>query len=227
MGATDTVYGLRILKMLIQPFNQTDAYRLGVIDSKGNVQLEMSKMTSAQKNAYNLLDRIVFALKRLLDRLPGGESQLKNLIAAYYLARESYNRAEETLTEQQLHHIIHLIDSGVVLAEEQLDVEQFLLEDGAGATGGVVSVATTGATLGDGKVNTTDTVGNTQGPFPNKKDVGDYKNKNKRRSGGIARRKSPIDFFNKPAPNTVQHVGYSSLGSTITSRENPMGPVGT
>ena len=225
MGAVDNLFALRMLKMLIQPFNQSDAYRLGVIDSNGNVKVEPSKMTSAQKNAYDLLDRIVFTIKRLLNRLPGGESQLKNLIAAYYLVRECYERDDDMITEQQLNDIVDLLNSGVVLAEEQLDVEMFLEDFGIGGAVGQSGPAA-GVTVGGvspDKVNGVASVG-----LPRKDDPAPVIRKGKR--------KSPIEFFQRPLPVLVgqgqapagNNAGYASMApGAVTAYTGTSTNIGT
>lgn len=134
----DNVIALRILQLLITPFKQMDAYRLGVIDDKGNL-IKTGKLTSSQKDSYTLMHRIVFKLKQLLNKLPGGESQIKNVLAAYMLVRESYENEWEHLDEAKFMHIKSLLDDGVVFVEEQLLLNQFL--DSLQEDGGAVAAA--------------------------------------------------------------------------------------
>ena len=66
----DALVAYRVLKLLITPFNKTEAFRLGIIDDKGKVLIKSKeikdKPNSAQlRNAYTLLIRFVFNLKRL------------------------------------------------------------------------------------------------------------------------------------------------------------------
>lgn len=130
MGQTmDTLFALRLLRLLVQPFRSSDAYRLGVININGERILDPSKFTYAQKNAYTPLIRIAFKLKRLINRIPGGESQIKSLIAAYYLVRESYENNLTDISEEQFFRVQNLLNEGVIFVEEQLDVERFLAEE--------------------------------------------------------------------------------------------------
>ena len=135
----DNYMAYRILSLLMSPFSSTEAFRLGIIDAEGNLRVRPSQFTTAeQKNAYTYFHRVVFKLKQLLDKLPGGQSVVKNLIATYYLAREAYE-TKSPITESQLTKIVDLMNGGLILAEEQLVVEEFLQllsEDGAGAGGG-------------------------------------------------------------------------------------------
>lgn len=130
-AVVDNLIAYRVLSMLVKPFVETDAYKLGIIDDKGNNLIKSRDFkTSEQRNAYTYLHRLVFNLKKLLAKLPGGDAQLKNLVAAFFLIKESYG-SRTTIDESQLHDIINLIDSGVILAEEQLVVEEFLLVEDA------------------------------------------------------------------------------------------------
>jgi len=73
----DALVAYRVLKILITPFNKTQAFKLGIIDDKGTVLIKSkefrksfpsSKQQEARK-AYTLLIRFVFNLKRLLSKV--------------------------------------------------------------------------------------------------------------------------------------------------------------
>jgi len=135
----DNLIAYRVLSMLVKPFEETDAYRLGIIDKDGNNLIKSSKLkTSEQREAYTYLHRLVFNLKKILNRLPGGDSKTKNLVAALWLVKEAYTY-KETITEEQLQHLLEQLNS-VTLVEEELEVRRFLNEDGiANVTGPGVS----------------------------------------------------------------------------------------
>lgn len=131
-AVVDNLIAYRILSMLVKPFVETDAYKLGIIDDRGtNLIKSRDFKTSEQRNAYTYLHRLVFNLKKLLAKLPGGDSQLKNLVAAFFLVKECYESRSTSINESRLHEIVALLDQGVVLAEEQLVVEDFLLVEDA------------------------------------------------------------------------------------------------
>ena len=66
----DAVIAYRILKLLVTPFNKTQAYKLGIIDDKGKVLIKSKQITTQQqRKAYTLLIRFVFNLKRLLQKV--------------------------------------------------------------------------------------------------------------------------------------------------------------
>lgn len=139
----DNLLAYRILSMLVKPFNETDAFKLGIIDADGNTLIKSRDFTTSdQRAAFNYLHRLVFNLKKLINKLPGGESKLKNLVAAFFLVREAYETKSTKIDEQKLYKLVELLDQGVCLAEAQLVVEEFLAlnEDApANATGAAVS----------------------------------------------------------------------------------------
>ena len=66
----DALVAYRVLKLLVTPFNKTKAFALGIIDEKGKV-LKKSKQIKdpKERNAYTLLIRFVFNLKRMLAKV--------------------------------------------------------------------------------------------------------------------------------------------------------------
>lgn len=84
----DTVIIFRILKKLVTPFNKTAAFKAGVIDKNGKVLIKPGDRTANQKKTITLLDRMVFNLKRLLGKVPGGKTQIATYVAALALLKE-------------------------------------------------------------------------------------------------------------------------------------------
>jgi hypothetical protein len=118
--------------MLVTPFEKTDAYKLGIVDKDGSALKKMKDLkTSEEKDAYTNLTKLVFSLKKLIARVPGGSSQFGSIIAAYWLIKESYKN-KTTVKESDLHDILEKLGNGVCFVEEELEIEQFikLLEDG-------------------------------------------------------------------------------------------------
>lgn len=142
----DNLIAYRILSMLVTPFKETDAYKLGIIDEVGHNLIKASKFTSQeQKDAYNYLTRLVFNLKKILNKLPGGDAKLKNIVAAFFLIKESYEK-RQVVHEDNLINLINILEQkDITLVSEQLIVEEFfqvfLNEEGAPAnvTGAAVS----------------------------------------------------------------------------------------
>jgi hypothetical protein len=141
----DNMLAFKILYMLVTPFEKTDAYKFGIIDKDGT-PLKKSKdlKSSEEKDSYTNLDRLVFSLKRLLGKVPGGKSQLASLVAAYWLIKESHQK-RTVVKEEELLSLIDLIEEKkLTLVEEELDIEKFIamMEDGGAAIANTAGAAT-------------------------------------------------------------------------------------
>jgi hypothetical protein len=85
----DAVITYRILKKLTTPFDETDAFRLGIIDRRGKTLKKESELnTVEERDAYTLLDRLVFRLKRIIEKVPTDNKRLVSIAAALSLIRE-------------------------------------------------------------------------------------------------------------------------------------------
>lgn len=149
MSSLDNLIAYRILYMLVTPFEKTDAYRFGIIDKDGNPLKKSKDLNSTiEKDSYNALTRLVFSLKRLLAKVPGGKSKLASLVAAYWLVKESHG-TRTAIREEELTSLIDLIEEKkLTLVEEEITIEKFIsmMEDG-GMAGGLTSTNVTGSAV--------------------------------------------------------------------------------
>jgi len=119
----DNLITFRIIEMLVKPFTETAAYKLGIIDENGNNLIPTKNFTTTeQKEAYTLLHRYVFNTKKIINKLPGGESKLKNIVSAYFLVKENYENSDD-ISESKLFEI-HDRLKNVVNVEETLIAEE-------------------------------------------------------------------------------------------------------
>jgi hypothetical protein len=128
----DNLIAYRVLSMLVTPFDKTDAFRLGIIDASGKV-LKLSKdlKTEEEKSSHDYLHRLVFNLKRLLNKLPGGDTYTKNLVAAYFLVKESYETYNTIDIDERFHALLETInENNIILVEEEIIVKRFVEEEG-------------------------------------------------------------------------------------------------
>jgi hypothetical protein len=89
----DLIYLYQFLKRLVTPFKKTKAYELGIIDADGNVLIKRKDLTtSEQRDAYTMFDTLVFNLKKLLGKIPGGKSTIATMTAALLLLKEEKNK---------------------------------------------------------------------------------------------------------------------------------------
>ena len=135
----DNLIAYRILKMLVTNFEDTEAFKLGIIDAKGK---NIRKQTSNERDAYTYLNRLVFNMKKIINRLPGGESKMKSLVTALWLVKEHYESGNRStaMLQEKFDNIMKMLDNRVSLVEEEIIVKKFLEEDGiANVTGAAVS----------------------------------------------------------------------------------------
>ena len=100
MGITriaDTIYAFRFLKLLVTPWEKTNAYKLGIVDDNGK-KLKKPE-TAEEKDAYNIFHKLVYNVKRLLGKLPLGQTRLASYAAALYLIKENTGLSEKEIEE--------------------------------------------------------------------------------------------------------------------------------
>lgn len=172
----DNLIAFKILYMLVQPFTETQAFKLGIIDAEGkNLRKYSSLNTQQEREAYTYLQRLVFNMKRIINKLPGGESKLKSIVAAMYLVREFHETKQRStsLMEERYVALLHKLETNnITLAEEELTVRKFLHQLQEEGEGGAPVNNTSGASVNEPKI------------YP--KDIKKYRK--------IAKRKPPLTF---------------------------------
>ena len=122
--AGDLVYTFRFLTLLVTPFDKTKAYEAGIIDENGKRIKSVSKDTEAYREYYTPFHRLVFNIKRLMAKAPGGSSRLASYAAALFLIKENYSVSEKKILKS-------LSEAGIdptdLLVEES---NWFVLESG-------------------------------------------------------------------------------------------------
>jgi len=92
----DAVIAYRVLKLLVTPFNRTKAFELGIIDAKGKVLKKSRDIKNAEeRNAYTLLIRFVFNLKKLLAKIGIRGPLGSAAAAAFAFFKEEYGNNVE------------------------------------------------------------------------------------------------------------------------------------
>lgn len=121
--AGDLVYTFRFLTLLVTKFEKTKAFELGLIDKDGK-RIKSEKIdTTEKKSAYTPFHRLVFNIKRLMSKVPGGSSSLASYAAALYLIKEKLELSDKSLKQIVEKSGLETLD---FLAESS---EWFLLED--------------------------------------------------------------------------------------------------
>jgi hypothetical protein len=101
-SAIDLFVSYRFLKLLTTPFKRTDAFKLGIVDENGNrirkkdsdaVAVELA--TTQQKNAYTILHKLVFNIKKLFNKVPGLRTKVGTYAAALFLLKDTFKEHVE------------------------------------------------------------------------------------------------------------------------------------
>lgn len=96
----------QFISRLITPFDQWDAYKLGIIDEKGKVLKKRATLSSEEeKKAWGYFDILATNIKKLITKLPGGESKLVSYAAAGLLLKEQAKL--ESMDEDEIEKFIH------------------------------------------------------------------------------------------------------------------------
>lgn len=125
-SAADLVYTIRFLKLLVTPFDKTEAFKAGIIDADGNKNKEFNLNSMDDRDAYRShytpFHRLVFNLKRIMAKVPGGQSVVARYGAALALIREHGELSDKNLNKIHAETGIDVLDC---LAEES---KWFMLE---------------------------------------------------------------------------------------------------
>lgn len=113
----DSIIAYRILRMLVTPFVDTDAYKLGIVDAKGKELKKMSQLnTVEEQNAYSILHRMIFRLKRIIEKVPLENKKLLSFAAALSLVKEHYDTKSEPI-DLEIQYLNKLHNTGSLTEE--------------------------------------------------------------------------------------------------------------
>ena len=95
----------KFLRILTTPWENTDAFKLGIIDENGTIlRKKRTLLKIEEKEAYTIMHRLVWKLKRLMEKVPFGKSRLASYAAALWLIKEekSFHGNDKELQESFL-----------------------------------------------------------------------------------------------------------------------------
>ena len=124
--AIDLFVTYRFLKLLTTPFNKQDAYKLGIIDEKGNRKIgkpipgiKVSKpdplTTSEEKAAYTILHKLIFNIKKIFQKVPGLNTKVGTYAAALFLLKDTFKESVDDPDMFEKEFIKYLKEEGYEL----------------------------------------------------------------------------------------------------------------
>ena len=94
--AIDLFVTYRFIKLLVTPFEKTEAFKLGIIDKDGKRALgpgtnrPTTLNTIDEKNAYTILHKLVFNIKKIFSKVPGLRTKWGTYAAALFLLKDTF-----------------------------------------------------------------------------------------------------------------------------------------
>ena len=139
----DLYFVFRFLRLLTMKYEKTDAFKYGIIDKKGKPLKRSSDLeTVDEKAAYTMLHRLVFKVRRLIEKVPIlGKSILLNYAAALFLLKEQNDTRIWTDENYMTRRLMEFLENedweeSAELLKEELkgqygsETDQFLIEGG-------------------------------------------------------------------------------------------------
>ena len=99
--AIDLFVTYRFIKLLVTPFEKTEAFKLGIIDKDGNrSKLPNSNKatplrTIEERSAYTILHKLVFNIKKIFGKVPGLRTKMGTYAAALFLLKDTFREHVE------------------------------------------------------------------------------------------------------------------------------------
>ena len=109
-----TVY--KFIKIISDPFTKMEAFRLGIIDSKGKFLKKLDELDSQkERNAVSPFNRLMINIKKLIEKVPDPKlkAQLRTLPTAMILLKDEAEKvgADGELVLSEIRN--YLYESGV------------------------------------------------------------------------------------------------------------------
>jgi hypothetical protein len=120
----DLLLAYNFIKRLVTPFDETDAFKLGIIDERGKKIKDPEN--AKEELAFSTFNRLIFNIKKIVERLPGGKSKLASYGAALFLIKESANPKDHYTDEEIMQALEENMD---YLAKHDKKTLKSLLED--------------------------------------------------------------------------------------------------
>lgn len=109
-GGVNLWYAYKILRRLSQRWEDTPAYKAGIIDETGKKIVQ--DLSRDQSKEYTAFDRIVYNIKRVISKVPGSQNPFIRYGTALALLKE------EELTDELLETICEAIEADLDLSPD-------------------------------------------------------------------------------------------------------------
>ena len=117
--AIDLFVTYRFIRLLTTRFEKTDAFKLGIIDKAGNRVLQKGTTlatelnTAEERNAYTILHKLVFNIKKIFAKVPGLRTKVGTYAAALFLLKDTFKEHVEDPAVFEKEFMKYLQEQGV------------------------------------------------------------------------------------------------------------------
>lgn len=125
--AIDLFVTYRFIKLLTTPFEKTDAFKMGIIDAKGN-RTDKKLYKVDEKNAYTVLHKLVFNIKKIFGKVPGLRTKVGTYAAALFLLKDTFKEHIEDPQVFEKEFLKYLKENDIELDDSI--VEEVTLDNG-------------------------------------------------------------------------------------------------
>jgi len=130
---------IKLLRLFVQPWTDTEAFKTGVIDQNGKFLIPPQKQTITQKQSYDKLQVLVWNLKKIVEKFPLGKKTFAKYATALALIKEEVGC--------DINDLKPIFDKYITENIEAIDNVGQLFEDMG--SGGMVGNVTTGMDIVD------------------------------------------------------------------------------
>ena len=145
-SAGNIYFVYQFLTKLTTPFEKTKAFELGIIDKNGKVLKKRSQLKSAQeKEAYTMTDTLIFNLKKILAKVPGGRTRFATFAAALFLLKEDHtyrHYSDMSFLTEEFYKFMKLDESKneIEYLSEEITKRSDYLEELSAGGGGIAGI---------------------------------------------------------------------------------------
>ncbi len=125
--AIDLFVTYRFIRLLTTPFEKTDAFKLGIIDKNG-VRTDKKLYKVEERNAYTVLHKLVFNIKKIFAKVPGLRTKVGTYAAALFLLKDTFKEHVEDPQMFEKEFLKYLEENNIELDDSI--VEEVTLDNG-------------------------------------------------------------------------------------------------
>jgi hypothetical protein len=101
-NAVDTYMLYSIIRKMATKFENWPAFKVGLIDKHGNFLVDKEDRTPEQHKSMSYMDLLILNIKKLLGKIPGGDSKIATFAGALFLLREGQYLPEDRVNRMIL-----------------------------------------------------------------------------------------------------------------------------